>query len=132
MVCCLSCLCSGFDSQAEKESPFFTIPGSFQEKTRKQGQEKNFLQPEEGRVRPHDPEAVRFGKRNTQEPEVVVNHSRISSPINRNITPTQTEPNITTPDRNLNSNALWLQMSQYAEKTQKQFAELEARHERMK
>ncbi|MBW0563470.1 hypothetical protein O181_103185, partial [Austropuccinia psidii MF-1] len=28
--------------------------------------------------------------------------------------------------------ALWLQMSQYDEKTQKQFAELEASHERMK
>ncbi|MBW0561675.1 hypothetical protein O181_101390, partial [Austropuccinia psidii MF-1] len=43
-----------------QESPFFTIPGSFQEKTRKQGQEQNLLQPEEERVRPHDPEAVGF------------------------------------------------------------------------
>ncbi|MBW0476219.1 hypothetical protein O181_015934 [Austropuccinia psidii MF-1] len=38
-----------------QESSFFTIPGSFQEKTRKQGQEQNLLQPEEERVRPHDP-----------------------------------------------------------------------------
>ncbi|MBW0587949.1 hypothetical protein O181_127664 [Austropuccinia psidii MF-1] len=49
-----------------QESPFFTIPGSFQEKTRKQGKEQNLLQPEEERVRPHDPEAVRFGERSTK------------------------------------------------------------------
>ncbi|MBW0472453.1 hypothetical protein O181_012168 [Austropuccinia psidii MF-1] len=36
------------------------------------------------------------------------------------------------PASNLNSDALLLQMSQYAEQTQKQFAELEASHERMK
>ncbi|MBW0544803.1 hypothetical protein O181_084518, partial [Austropuccinia psidii MF-1] len=54
-----------------QESPFFTITGSFQENTRKQGQEQNLLQPEEERVRPHDPEAVGFGERSTQEPEVV-------------------------------------------------------------
>ncbi|MBW0557354.1 hypothetical protein O181_097069 [Austropuccinia psidii MF-1] len=99
-----------------QESPFFTIPGSFQEKTRKQGKEQNLLQPEEERVRPHDPEAVGLGKRSTQEPEVVVNHSRISSPINRNITPTQIEHNVITPESNLNSDALWLKMSQYAER----------------
>ncbi|MBW0583267.1 hypothetical protein O181_122982 [Austropuccinia psidii MF-1] len=117
---------------SSQESPFFTIPGSFQEKTRKQGQEQNLLQPEEEIVRPYDPEAVGFGKRSTQEPEVVVNHSRISSPINRNITPTQNEHKVITPESNLNSDALWLQMSQYAEHTQKQFAELGASHERMK
>ncbi|MBW0548038.1 hypothetical protein O181_087753 [Austropuccinia psidii MF-1] len=115
-----------------QESPLFTIPGSFQEKTRKQGQEQKLLQPEEERVRTHYPEAVGLGKRTTQEPEVVVNHSRISSPSNRNITPTQIEHNIVTPESNINSDALWLQMSQYAEKTQKQFAELDASHERMK
>ncbi|MBW0553777.1 hypothetical protein O181_093492 [Austropuccinia psidii MF-1] len=111
-----------------QESPFFTIPGGFQEKTRKQGQKEDLLQPEEERVRPHDPEAVRFGVRSAQEPEVVVNNSRISSPINRNITPTQIEHNVVTPESNLNSDALSLQMSQYAEKTQKQSAGLEASH----
>ncbi|MBW0531251.1 hypothetical protein O181_070966 [Austropuccinia psidii MF-1] len=115
-----------------KESPFVTIPGIFQEKTRRQGQEQNLLQPEKERVRPHDPEAVGLGKRSTQEPEVVVNHSRISSPINRKITPTQIEHNVITPESNLNSDALWLQMSQYSENTQKQVAELEESHERMK
>ncbi|MBW0581351.1 hypothetical protein O181_121066, partial [Austropuccinia psidii MF-1] len=115
-----------------QEPPFFTIPGGFQEKTRKQGQEQNLLQPDEERVRPHDPEAVGLGKRSTQEPEVVVNHSRISIPINQYITPTQIKNNVNTPESNLKSDALWLQMSQYSEHTQKQFAELEGSHERMK
>ncbi|MBW0529855.1 hypothetical protein O181_069570 [Austropuccinia psidii MF-1] len=115
-----------------QESPFFTIPGSFQEKTRIQGQRQDHLQPKEEGVRPNDPEAVGFGERSAQEPEVVVNNSRISSPLNRNITPTQIENNVVTPESNLNSDALWLQMSQYADKTQKKLAELEASHERMK
>ncbi|MBW0488496.1 hypothetical protein O181_028211 [Austropuccinia psidii MF-1] len=72
-----------------QESPFFTIPGSFQEKTRIQGQKQEHLQPKEERVRLNDPEGVRFGERSEPEPEVVVHNSRISSPINRNITPTQ-------------------------------------------
>ncbi|MBW0532793.1 hypothetical protein O181_072508 [Austropuccinia psidii MF-1] len=52
--------------------------------------------------------------------------------MNRNITPTQIEHNVVLPESNLKSDPLWLQMSQYVEKTQKQFAELEASHERMK
>ncbi|MBW0534010.1 hypothetical protein O181_073725 [Austropuccinia psidii MF-1] len=115
-----------------QESPFFTITGIFKEKTRIKWQKKYHLQPEEERVTPNDPEAVGFGERSAQEPEVVVNNSRISSPINRNITPTHIEHNVFTPESNLNSDALWLQMSQYAVKTQKKFAELEASHERMK
>ncbi|MBW0498415.1 hypothetical protein O181_038130 [Austropuccinia psidii MF-1] len=109
-----------------QELPFFTIPGSFQEKTRKQGQEQNLLQPEEERVRPNDSEAVGFGKRSAQEPDVIVNHSRISSPSNRNITPTQTEHNIVTSESNINSDTLWLQMSQFAKQSAKQFSELES------
>ncbi|MBW0478875.1 hypothetical protein O181_018590 [Austropuccinia psidii MF-1] len=89
-----------------QESPFFTIPGSFQEKTRRQGQKEDLLRPEEERVRPHDPEAVGFGERHAQEPEVVVNNSRMSSPTNRNITPTQIEHNVVTTESNLKSNAL--------------------------
>ncbi|MBW0561690.1 hypothetical protein O181_101405 [Austropuccinia psidii MF-1] len=114
-----------------QELPFFTIPGSFQEKTRIKGKKQDHFHPEEERVRTNDPEAVIFGERSAQEPEVVVNISRVSSPINRNITPTQIEDNVATPQSNLNSNALWFQMSQYAEKTQKQFAELEASYEGM-
>ncbi|MBW0561272.1 hypothetical protein O181_100987, partial [Austropuccinia psidii MF-1] len=115
-----------------QESPFFTIPGGFQDKTRKQGQEQNLLQPEEEGARPYDSEAVGFGKRSAQEPEVVVNHSIISSPSNRNITPTLTEHNIVTSESKINSDTLGLQISQYAEQSAKQFAELEASHERMK
>ncbi|MBW0476480.1 hypothetical protein O181_016195 [Austropuccinia psidii MF-1] len=93
---------------------------------------QDIFQPKVERVRPHDPEAVGFGERSTQEPEIVLHNSRISSPINRNITPTQIEHNVVTPESNLNSDVLWLQMSQFAEKTQKQFSELQASHERMK
>ncbi|MBW0476902.1 hypothetical protein O181_016617 [Austropuccinia psidii MF-1] len=84
------------------------------------------------RVRPNDPDAVGLGERSRQEPEIFVYTSRISSPINRNITPTQIEHNVVTPENTLNSDALWLQMSQFAEKTQKQFAELQESLERMK
>ncbi|MBW0470884.1 hypothetical protein O181_010599 [Austropuccinia psidii MF-1] len=115
-----------------QESPFFTIPGSFQEKTRIQGQKQDVFQPKAERVRPNDPEYVGLGERSTQEPEIAVHTSRISSPINRDITPTQIEHNVDTPESNLNSNALWLQMSQFAEKSKKKFSELKASHKRMK
>ncbi|MBW0564081.1 hypothetical protein O181_103796 [Austropuccinia psidii MF-1] len=114
-----------------QESPLFTIPGGFQEKKRIQGEKQDLFQPKAERVRPHDPEGVGFGERSAQEPEVVVKHSRISSPGKRNITPTQTEHNIVTSESNSNSDAQWLQISQYAEQYAKQFAELEASHERM-
>ncbi|MBW0466459.1 hypothetical protein O181_006174 [Austropuccinia psidii MF-1] len=114
-----------------QESPFFTIPGSFQEKPRIQGQKQDLLQPKAERFRPNDPEAVGLGERSTKEPEIVVNTSRISSPNNRNITPTQNEHSVVTPENNLNSDALWLQMSHFAEKTQKQFSELQESHETM-
>ncbi|MBW0473836.1 hypothetical protein O181_013551 [Austropuccinia psidii MF-1] len=44
-----------------QESPFFTIPGSFQEKTRIQGQKQALLQPKAEGARPNDPEAVGLG-----------------------------------------------------------------------
>ncbi|MBW0505558.1 hypothetical protein O181_045273, partial [Austropuccinia psidii MF-1] len=116
----------------EQESPLFTIPGGFQEKKRIQGEQQDLFHPKAERVRPNDPEVVGFGERSAQKPEVVVNHSRISSPSNRNATPTHIEHNIVTPESNINKDALWLQMSQYAEQTQKHFSELEASHERMK
>ncbi|MBW0509192.1 hypothetical protein O181_048907 [Austropuccinia psidii MF-1] len=101
-------------------------------KTRIQGQTQDHLQPEEERVRPNDPEAVGCGKRSSQEPHVVVHNSRISISINRNITPTQIDHNVVTPESKLNSDSLWLQMSQYTEQTKKQFSELNASHEMMK
>ncbi|MBW0587729.1 hypothetical protein O181_127444 [Austropuccinia psidii MF-1] len=72
-----------------QESPFFKIPGSFQEKTRVQGQKQGIFQKKAERVRPNDPEAVGIGERSTQKPQIVVNTSRISSPSNRNMAPTQ-------------------------------------------
>ncbi|MBW0537206.1 hypothetical protein O181_076921 [Austropuccinia psidii MF-1] len=85
------------------------LPGEDKDTRAKQAH----LQPEEGRVRPNDPEAVGFGERSAQEPEVASNNSRISSPINRNITPTQIEHNVVTPESNLKSDSLWLQLSQF-------------------
>ncbi|MBW0501964.1 hypothetical protein O181_041679 [Austropuccinia psidii MF-1] len=115
-----------------QELPLFTIPGGFQEKTRIQREKQDLFQSKEERVRPNDTEVVGFGERSAQEPEVALNHSIISSPISRNITPTQIEHDAVSPESNLSSDALWLQMSQYSYQTQKQFAELEASHERMK
>ncbi|MBW0533180.1 hypothetical protein O181_072895 [Austropuccinia psidii MF-1] len=113
-----------------QESPFFTIPGSYQEKTRIQGKKQDIFWPKEERVRPNDPEAVGLGERSKQEPEMVVNTSRISSPTNINITPTQTEHNVVTPESNLNSDKLWLKMSQFAVKTQEQLDDLKRLNER--
>ncbi|MBW0470735.1 hypothetical protein O181_010450 [Austropuccinia psidii MF-1] len=114
-----------------QESQFFTIPCSFQEKTRIQGEKQDIFQAKAEIVRPNDPEAVGLGERSTQESEIVVNTSRISSPNNGSITPTQNEQSVVTPEINLNSDALWLQMSQFSEKTQKQFAELQGSHVKM-
>ncbi|MBW0553539.1 hypothetical protein O181_093254 [Austropuccinia psidii MF-1] len=111
-----------------QESPFFTIPGGFQEKTRIQGKKPDIFQPKAERVRTNDPEAVGLGERSAQELVIVLNTSRISSPNNRNITPTQNENSVVTPESNLKSDSQWLQMSQFAEKTQKQFAELQESH----
>ncbi|MBW0563477.1 hypothetical protein O181_103192 [Austropuccinia psidii MF-1] len=44
-----------------QQSPFFTIQGSFQEKTRIQGQRQDHLQPKEERVRSNDLKAFEFG-----------------------------------------------------------------------
>ncbi|MBW0470953.1 hypothetical protein O181_010668 [Austropuccinia psidii MF-1] len=116
-------LSSGFtpfnhQQTSDQDSPLFTIPGSFQEKERIQGQKQDLLQPKAERVRPNDPEAIALGERSTQKPVIVVNTSRIESPTNRNITPTQTEQNVFTPESNLKNDKLWLQMFQFAVQTQ--------------
>ncbi|MBW0517354.1 hypothetical protein O181_057069 [Austropuccinia psidii MF-1] len=84
------------------------------------------------RFRSNDPEAVVLCERSTQEPGKVANTSIISSPTNRNITPTQNEHNVVTPESNLNSDQLWLQMSQFEVKNQEKFDELHRRNERLK
>ncbi|MBW0506803.1 hypothetical protein O181_046518 [Austropuccinia psidii MF-1] len=115
-----------------QESPFFIILGSFQGNTRIQGKKQDIFQSKAERVRPNDPEDVVLGERSTQEPEKAVHTSRISSPNNKDITPTHNEHSVVTPESNLCSDALWLQMSEFAEQTQKKFAELKESHERMK
>ncbi|MBW0508656.1 hypothetical protein O181_048371 [Austropuccinia psidii MF-1] len=101
-----------------QELPFFKIPGSVQEKTRIQGKKQELFQQKEERVRPNDPEAVGIVERSTQEPEINVNTSRTRSPTNRNATPTQIEHIVVKPESNLNSDKLWLKMSQFSGKTQ--------------
>ncbi|MBW0499590.1 hypothetical protein O181_039305 [Austropuccinia psidii MF-1] len=81
-----------------QQSPFFKIPGSFQEKTSIQGKKQDLFKPKAERVRPNDPEAVGLGERSKKEPEIVVHTSKISSPINRRITPTQIKHNVVTPE----------------------------------
>ncbi|MBW0484299.1 hypothetical protein O181_024014 [Austropuccinia psidii MF-1] len=93
---------------------------------------KDLFQPQKERVRPNDPEAFGLGEISTQEPEIAVNTSRISSPTNRNITPTQNEHNIVTPESNLKSYQLWLQMSQFSVQTQEKLDELHRNNERLK
>ncbi|MBW0549567.1 hypothetical protein O181_089282 [Austropuccinia psidii MF-1] len=114
-----------------QESLFLTIPGSFQEKTRIQGQKQDLFQPKAERVRPNDPEAAGLGERSTQEPEIAVHTSRISSPINRNITPTQTEHNVVTPESNLNCDKMLLQMSQFSVQTQESLDDFKRINERL-
>ncbi|MBW0516522.1 hypothetical protein O181_056237 [Austropuccinia psidii MF-1] len=101
-----------------QDSPFFTIPGIFQEKTRMQGQKNDLFQPNAEIVRRNAPKAFGLGKRSTQEPEIVLNTSKISSLTNRNITPTQTENHFVTPESNLSSDKWWLQISQFSVQTQ--------------
>ncbi|MBW0496862.1 hypothetical protein O181_036577, partial [Austropuccinia psidii MF-1] len=96
-------------------SPVFKIPGGFQEKTRIQGKKPEIFLPKAERVRPNDPEAVGLGEGSRQESEIAVNTSRISSQSNKIITPTQNEHGVVTPESNSNSDALWLQMSQFSE-----------------
>ncbi|MBW0507527.1 hypothetical protein O181_047242 [Austropuccinia psidii MF-1] len=115
-----------------QESPLFTIPGSFQENTRIQREKQDLFQPQAESVRPNYPEAFGFGERSTQEPEIVLNTSRISSPTNRNITPTQNEQTFVTPESNLNSDQLWLQMSKFEVQTKERFDELHMSNGRLK
>ncbi|MBW0486926.1 hypothetical protein O181_026641 [Austropuccinia psidii MF-1] len=114
-----------------KESAFFTMPGSFRENTRRQGQKQDFFQPKADRLKPNDSEAVGLGNRSTQEPEIVVNTYRITTFNNRIFIPTQNEHSVVTHESKLNSDAMWLKTFQFVEQTKKQFAELQESHERM-
>ncbi|MBW0504559.1 hypothetical protein O181_044274 [Austropuccinia psidii MF-1] len=101
-------LSSGFTSFrhqqiSAQESKFFTIPGSFQDKTRIKREKQDLFQSQAERVRPNDSETSGPGRTSTQEPEIVLNTSRISSPINSKIIPTKDEHNVVTPESHSNS-----------------------------
>ncbi|MBW0468057.1 hypothetical protein O181_007772 [Austropuccinia psidii MF-1] len=102
-----------------------------QENTRIQGQNQDLFQPKEERFRPKDPEAVGLGYRSKKKPQIVVNIFRISSPTNRMINPTQTEHNVVTPESNLNSDKLWLKISQFSVKTQESLNDFKRLSERL-
>ncbi|MBW0539525.1 hypothetical protein O181_079240 [Austropuccinia psidii MF-1] len=84
-------------------------------------EKQDFFQPQAEQVRPNDPEDVGLGERGKQEPEIVGNTSRISSPINRNITSTQNEHNVVEPESNLKSDQLWSEMFQFSVQNQEKF-----------
>ncbi|MBW0462477.1 hypothetical protein O181_002192 [Austropuccinia psidii MF-1] len=108
------------------------LSSAFQEKTRVEGQAQDFLQPKAESVRPNYTEAVGLRERTIQEPDVVLNTSnRIRSPNTRHHTPSQMEHSFVTPESSINSNALWLQMSQYTEQTQERFAKLQENNVRL-
>ncbi|MBW0504429.1 hypothetical protein O181_044144 [Austropuccinia psidii MF-1] len=109
-----------------QESPFFRIPGTLQENTRIKGKEEDFFQPKAERVRPNDIEFFGLGEGSKKDQEIVLNTSnRIRSPATRNITPTQVEHSFITPDSNINRKEMWLEMSQFAEKTEETFSKLQ-------
>ncbi|MBW0496934.1 hypothetical protein O181_036649 [Austropuccinia psidii MF-1] len=95
------------------------------------GEKKDLFQPQAERVRSDYAEAFGFGERGTQEPEIVSNASRISSPTKRNITPTQNEHSVVASESNLKSDQLWSQMSQFSVKNQEKFDEIHRRNLRL-
>ncbi|MBW0552987.1 hypothetical protein O181_092702, partial [Austropuccinia psidii MF-1] len=102
---------------SHQESPLFTIPGSFQEKTRIKRKKQEFFQPEEERVIPNDIEAFGLGERSTKDPEISVDTSDgISSPTARNIMLTKNEHIFVAPESNIKSNSLWFKMLHIAGK----------------
>ncbi|MBW0589352.1 hypothetical protein O181_129067 [Austropuccinia psidii MF-1] len=112
----------------EQESPSFKIPGSIQERDRIIGKEKYFFQSQVERVRPYDPAIVGPGKRSTKTQDRIVTTSDESgSPRIKDNIPTQVEHNDFTPESTIRSSALWIQMAQFEEETQK---ELERLHEK--
>ncbi|MBW0464053.1 hypothetical protein O181_003768 [Austropuccinia psidii MF-1] len=120
------------EEQLNQTGPTLIPSGSQGEKTRTQRQKQDLFQPKAERVRPNDPEAVGIGEKSKQEPEIVVNTSGVSSPTNSNITPTQTEHNVVTPESNLNSDKLWLKMSQFTVQTHEQLEDFQRLNERFK
>ncbi|MBW0506611.1 hypothetical protein O181_046326 [Austropuccinia psidii MF-1] len=110
---------------SDQESPYFPIPDIIQERKRIIGQEQDFFQPEEERVRSYDPEIVGPVSRSTKKKQTVVNTSNAaSSPKIRNDISTQMKHNVVIPESTISSNTLWLKFSQSVVQTQKEFGRL--------
>ncbi|MBW0520168.1 hypothetical protein O181_059883 [Austropuccinia psidii MF-1] len=123
---------AGFQKMHLKAIPFKDPMVITKEKTRIKGGKQDFFQPEADRVRPPNQEAAGIGEIITQEPEIVRNTSnRVRSPANINITPTQNENSAVTPEINIESNKMWLKMSQFAEKTHKKRERLQENNVRL-
>ncbi|MBW0566929.1 hypothetical protein O181_106644 [Austropuccinia psidii MF-1] len=110
---------------SNQESPCFPIPDRIQERKRIIGLEKDFFQPEAGRVISYDPEIFGPVARSTKKQQTVVHTSNAaSSPKIRNYISTQIKNNIVIPESTISSNTLWLQFSQFEELAQKEFERL--------
>ncbi|MBW0575641.1 hypothetical protein O181_115356 [Austropuccinia psidii MF-1] len=110
---------------SDQESPYFLIQDRIQERKRIIGQEQGFFQPEAERVRSYDPEIAGPVARSTKKQKTVVNTSNeASSPMIRNDISTHMKHNVVIPESNISSNTIWLEFSQFLEKTQKEFERL--------
>ncbi|MBW0543514.1 hypothetical protein O181_083229 [Austropuccinia psidii MF-1] len=110
---------------SDQESPCFPIPDRIQERKRIIGQEQDFFQPEAEIVRFYFPEIVGPVSRSTKKQQTVVHTSNLAiSPKIRNDIPTHIKHNIVIPESTISSNSIWLQFSQFAEQTQKEFERL--------
>ncbi|MBW0491730.1 hypothetical protein O181_031445 [Austropuccinia psidii MF-1] len=108
-----------------QESPYLPIQDNIQDRRRIIGQEQDFFQPEEERVKPYGPEIVGPVERSTKKQQRVVNTSNEAiSPKIRNDVSAHIENNVVTPESTMSSNTLWLQFSQFLEQTHKEFEKL--------
>ncbi|MBW0492279.1 hypothetical protein O181_031994 [Austropuccinia psidii MF-1] len=88
-----------------QDSPFFTIPASFQEKKRVKVQEKEFFKTEAEIFTTNDSEAVGLSERSTQKPEIILNtFDRISIPTTRNDIPTENAHSFVITESNIRRN----------------------------
>ncbi|MBW0553515.1 hypothetical protein O181_093230 [Austropuccinia psidii MF-1] len=105
-----------------QESPYFTIPESFNDKTRTKGKEKDFFQLEEKIIRLNDPKLIGPSGGSAQKQQIIVNTSdETSTPTIKNYIPTKNEHRVITHENSKKSNEMWLKMSKFSEKTQKEF-----------
>ncbi|MBW0528299.1 hypothetical protein O181_068014 [Austropuccinia psidii MF-1] len=92
------------------------------------GKEITNFEPEAESVTPYDPEMFGPGERSKKKQKIAVASSdEARSPKTSNYISTQSEHNVVTPESTIRSTALWMQMAQFSEQTQKR---LESLHEK--